>query len=147
MVLLSILAIGIFGLNFGIDFTGGAVLKVEYEPNISAPSVEQARTVLNEAKVSPFSLQKSGENGLLIKTQDITEENHQKMISALGNLGQLNKSAEKFEGLGPSIGKELKQKTTSVTVLSLLAILIYVALAFRQISRPVKSYVYGITGL
>lgn len=144
LVVLSILCLAVFGLNFGIDFTGGAILSVEFE---KAPSVEQVRSALTNLKIGVFTAQKSGENGFLIRMQDISEENHQNIVKALLTLGELKSSEEKFESIGPSIGRELKDKTRLVITLSLLCILAYVAFAFRKISKPVKSYVYGITGL
>ena len=144
LVVGAILCLAIFGLNLGIDFTGGALLSVEYK---TPPTVDQVRGALNELKLSSFTAQKSGQNGFLIRTQDISEENHQNIIQALSVLGELKPDQEKFESIGPSIGQELKDKTRVVVILSLLCILVYVAFAFRKISKPVQSYVYGIAGL
>ncbi|MDP2951228.1 MAG: protein translocase subunit SecF [bacterium] len=144
LLVLAVLSLVVFGLNLGIDFTGGALLSVEYE---TAPTVDQVRGALNELKLSSFTAQKSGEQGFLIRTQDVSEENHQNIIKALSALGELKPDQEKFESIGSSIGQELKDKTRVVIILSLLCILVYVAFAFRKISKPVQSYVYGITGL
>lgn len=83
LVVGAILCLAIFGLNLGIDFTGGALLSVEYK---TPPTVDQVRGALNELKLSSFTAQKSGQNGFLIRTQDISEENHQNIIQALSVL-------------------------------------------------------------
>ncbi|GAI53412.1 unnamed protein product, partial [marine sediment metagenome] len=53
----------------------------------------------------------------------------------------------RFESIGPVIGRELKEKTKIVIILSLLAIVLYIAWAFRKISRPIPSWQYGIASL
>ena len=59
----------------------------------------------------------------------------------------MEEGSESFQSIGPVIGQELKRKTKIVIFLALFAILIYIALSFRRISRPVKSYVYGLTSI
>jgi len=45
------------------------------------------------------------------------------------------------------VGQELRNKTELAIVLALLSITIYIAFAFRKVSRPVASWKYGITSL
>jgi preprotein translocase subunit SecF len=54
---------------------------------------------------------------------------------------------KRFDLIGPSIGDELKKKTNTAVVLTLLAITLYIAFAFRGISKPVSSWKYGIASL
>ena len=53
----------------------------------------------------------------------------------------------KFEAVGPILGKELQQKTITAIIISVIAIIIYVALAFRKVSYPIKSWKYGVIGI
>jgi len=50
----------------------------------------------------------------------------------------------RFESIGPVIGKELKEKTFSAILFVLGAIVLYIAWAFRGVSKPVASWKYGI---
>lgn len=50
----------------------------------------------------------------------------------------------RFESVGPVIGQELKRRSASALVFVLIAILAYVAWAFRKVSWPVKSWKYGL---
>ncbi len=79
--------------------------------------------------------------------RDIPEELHKEVLARLSGLGKLAEGKESFQSMGPAIGEELKQKTKFVTFLALLSILIYIAVGFKKISRPIKSYVYGVTGI
>ncbi len=140
--LASILSILFYGLNLGIDFTGGSIMEFEYS---KAPLVEEVKNVLPE--IGEYTLQKKGDNGFILRTGEITEQTHQDIVVVLKSLGEFIEETESFQNIGPVIGRELKSKTKIVIILSLLCILLYIAISFRKISRPVKSYIYGITSL
>ena len=145
MVLLSIASVFIFGLKLGIDFTGGSSLEVIYKQ--IPPSSEEIKEALNTLSLGKFSIQKSGEYGIILKTKDIAPETRQEVLGKLKTLGEIEEDSQSFQSIGPVIGRELKQKTKIVIFLSLIAILIYIALSFRRISRPIKSYIYGLTSI
>lgn len=144
MVGASILAIAVFGLRLGIEFTGGSLLEVAFEKTLSFQEIEEALKDLDLGKVE---LQRTGQDRLILKMKFVNEKTHQDVLAALKTVGEIKEGTESFEVVGPVIGQELKRKTIIVVVLSLLSILIYIAFSFRRASRPVKSYVYGITGL
>ena len=53
----------------------------------------------------------------------------------------------RFESIGPVIGQELKDKTKIVVVVALLSMIVYIALAFRRVQRPLRSWQYGIASV
>lgn len=145
MVVLSIAAILVFGLRFGIEFTGGSSLEVAFKG--ARPSLSEIREQVRDIDLGDVSLQKAGSNGIILKMKFIDEETHQEVLDNLSALGEIEQGSESFQVVGPVIGEELKRKTKIVVFLALLSILIYIALSFRKISKPVKSWVYGVTGL
>ena len=76
---------------------------------------------------------------------EVDEETHQKIIQKLGEISLVQE--KRFESIGPSIGKELRQKTIILIVISFLSLLIYIAIAFRKVSRPLFSWQYGIISI
>lgn len=145
LIVLSVGSILKFGLNPGIDFTGGSLAEVSYKTQ--TPSVENIRESLEELKLEEFSVQKEGDSRILVRTTPIDEATHQKILDKLGGLAELQEDASSFKSIGPVIGEEVKDKTRSILIITLIGILIYIAFSFRRISRPVKSYVYGFTSL
>lgn len=141
----AIISIGTFGLNLGIDFTGGSVLGMQYKNEV--PSFDAIRQALAPLELGEVTLQKSEQTTLIVKTKTLDEKTHQEVVSKLKELAEVEPGAETFESIGPAIGQELKTKTKIVVILALLAILIYIAYSFRKISKPVRSYVYGFTSL
>ena len=145
LVILALLSIFLFGLKLGIDFTGGSSLEIVYQSTL--PSSQEIKNALKDLNLGEIIVQKSGERGVILKMKDIDEETHQKILEKLKELGKVEEGSESFQSIGPTIGRELKQKTKIVVSLALIAILVYIAFSFRRVSKPVKSYIYGITSL
>lgn len=140
LILASLVFILIFGLKPGIDFTGGSILEIEYMTE--RPSNQEIREILKDLNLGDFSIQPTEQRGSILKMKDIDEETHQKIIQALGEIEE-----KRFESIGPTIGLELKEKSKTVVILSLVSMLLYIAFAFRKVSKPVKSWQYGIVSL
>ena len=144
LVLASIVFLIAFGLNLGIEFTGGSILELQYKDQ--RPSHQEIRETL-----SPFNLKESiqsvGDKGIIIRMRDINEETRLKVVESINKQADIVKEKTSFESIGPVIGQELKEKTKIVILLALIAILLYVAFAFRKVSYPVKSWQYGIAAL
>ncbi|MEK7067966.1 MAG: protein translocase subunit SecF [Patescibacteria group bacterium] len=137
----SIVALAIFGLNLGIDFTGGTIWKVEFKN--SAPSVDTLNAALLAEGVEPSVTQPVGDKGFILRFRPLEESQHQTALSALKTkFGDLNEL--EFSAIGPSIGKELRDKAIYAVILSILAVVIYIAWSFRKVEKVVSSWAYGI---
>lgn len=143
LVLASIFILFRFGLKLGIDFTGGSIWELEYRAD--RPQNQEIREKLAEFNLGELNVQPVDEKGVIIRTKELPEEIHQKM---LGKLKEGREVEEKrFESIGPVIGQELKEKTKTVVVSSLLLIVLYIAFAFRKVSQPINSWQYGLASL
>jgi len=58
----------------------------------------------------------------------------------LKKTGEIEESSAGVETISPLIGKEMREKTIMVVIVSLLAMLLYIVLAFKNVSRPVTSF-------
>jgi preprotein translocase subunit SecF len=146
MVLGSLFSLFYFGLNLGIDFEGGSLLSVEYKTE--RPDVSKIREALSQIKdLQGVEVQPVGQAGAIVKInkKDISSETYESIISELKKTGEIEESSASIETISPLIGKELKQKTVVVVIVSLLAMLAYIALAFRNVSKPVTSFQYGFS--
>lgn len=138
--LVSLLA---FGLKPGIDFTGGSILELGFLDQ--RPTNQQIQESLADFDLGEIYIQPADEKGVIIRMKDTTEEIHQAILKKLSEKYEFEE--KRFESLGPVIGKELKDKTVTLTLLALFSIVIYIALAFRKIRRPISSWRYGLISL
>ena len=143
LILASLGFLIIFGLKPGIDFTGGSILEIEYKTE--RPSNQEIKETLSDLDLGEVLIQPTEERGIILKMRDISEDTHQEVLEKLKENKELEE--RRFESIGPVIGRELKQKTKIVIILSLLAIVLYIAWAFRKISRPIPSWQYGMASL
>ncbi|MFA5714591.1 MAG: protein translocase subunit SecF [Candidatus Paceibacterota bacterium] len=146
LVGLSIYSIFAFGLNLGIDFEGGSSFNVVYKndsPNVEA--IKGALTGIEE--MNGVQIQPIGKNEIVLKInkKDINTETYNNILSKMKGLGEIEDNSAGIETISPLIGKELKDKTVLVVAISLLAMLIYIALAFRNVSKPISSFQYGFS--
>jgi len=135
-----------FGLNLGIDFEGGSSLNVVYKN--SAPNIETIKTAVSQIEgLNNIQVQPAGNNEVILKInkKDISSEVYNNVLSKIKETGEIDESASGVETISPLIGKELKDKTMVVVVIALLAMLAYIALAFRNVSKPISSFQYGFS--
>lgn len=142
LIVISVVSLLVWGLNFGIDFTGGSLLEVEYKE--TRPENQKIKEDLSGLELGETVLQPTGERGLLIRLREVDEATHQKILDAL-NREQIEE--KRFDSIGPVIGKELKEKAQKAVLFVLIAIVLYIAWAFRHVSKPVSSFRYGFIAL
>lgn len=143
IVTASLVTIAVFGLKFGIDFKGGTLMEVAYtDVRPASDVVEQALSPLN---LGSTIIQETGDKGYLIKTRDISEEERQGILRAL-SLGDIVEE-KNFNSVGPSVGTELTRKAIVAMILVSLAIVLFIAFAFRKVSKPISSWTYGLIAI
>jgi len=96
------------GLRFGVDFTGGSILEVEYTNE--RPAVEALQTQMKETDFTGFLLQPTGEKGLIVRTETLSEEGHANLIKILAMDNQSPLTERRFSFVGGIVGKELQGK-------------------------------------
>lgn len=143
LIVASIFSLAIYGLKFGIEFAGGSNMQVTFAE--ARPTNEQIKDSLKTFNLGDIVVQPTGDNGAILQFKGIDEATHQQILTSL-NTGF--KATEKsFQYIGPSVGQELRNSTEIAIAMALLAITIYIAFAFRKVSRPVASWKYGIASL
>ncbi len=159
VTLVSLAIIGVFGLNLGIDFTGGSLTEVAYGEPLPegvtgdqmafglAPETE-VETALRALplELGGFSVRQTETDdrrlGFIVRTRDLSESERVLIDDTLTSLkdgGEITR----FTTIGPVIGEELKDKAIWAIAIVALIIVLYVAFAFWGVSYPVSSTVYG----
>lgn len=142
LVAATIVSLSLFGFNFGIDFSGGSVLEVEFD---NRPQNAVIQEKLNELNLGEIVIQPAAEKSVVLRMKEINEDIHQKIISKLGEISPIKELS--FENIGPVVGKELRQKTAVLIIVSLIALLFYISVSFRKVSKPVSSWQYGVISI
>ena len=143
LIILSLFFIIHFGLNFGIDLTGGSSLNITFQS--VRPTTQELRSDLSPFIKGPIYITPVDKGTISIKCKDdISQETQSKIKNVLDKKYKINSKATNFEWIGGIIGQETRDKSIKAIILSLIAIILYVAFAFRRVSRPVSSVKYGL---
>jgi preprotein translocase subunit SecF len=143
LVALSVIALATFGLRWGIDFTGGSLMELTFSQR---PEPNAIRQLLAEEGYNEAAVQPAGDSEMLIRLQTLSEEEHQALLAAI-TADYPEATEQRFESIGPTIGDELRSKAVWSLTLVLLGISLYIAFAFRKVSKPVASWKYGLATL
>jgi SecD/SecF fusion protein len=127
LVALSVLGLGVRGLDLGVEFTGGRMIQY----SASAPlDVERARQAVSDAGFPRAVVQAAEDGGVAVRTQELDNAEQANVTEALSRLAP-GHTTERDELIGPSLGSEQRNKALIALGVALLAQLAYLSLRFR----------------
>jgi preprotein translocase subunit SecF len=140
---LALIALGLWGLKPGIDLTGGSLLQVSYTSG--RPPIAQVQEAVSKLAIGEVRVQPTGENGYILRERNLSNDEKNSLETALKTLGPIHE--DQFDSVGPVIGQELLQKGLIALGLVAICIILFIAFAFRKVSKPVASWKYGIIAI
>lgn len=143
LTVVAVIALAVFGLELGIDFKGGTVTELRFQQTVTP---EQVRTTLAENGLDNAHVQATDDNGIIIRTSVTNKEENDKYLNAMrSKLGEFEE--RRFDSIGPVIGEQLTRQAIYQLLLISVGIILYIAYAFRKVSRPVSSWQFGIAAV
>ena len=139
LVIIAIAFVAFYGLRFGIDFTGGTLVEIEYTADTPAVSDIEQSLATDFGKVL---VQPTEDNSFILRTRHLEEIEREKLFEILPSKESVVE--KRFDSIGPIIGEELRAKSYWAIALVILLIVLYITFAFRKVSKPVSSWKYGL---
>ena len=146
LVVLSIIYIGVRGINYGIDFKGGTEIQVKFSQPVT---IEQIRKTIEPLDLGEAGVQSFGEGSEFIirfvgkkgasdkETNDLLNAAIKRTKDAIGaQYATQGADIRRVDTVGPQVGAELKRTGFLAIFYCLLVILIYVALRFDYKYSP-----------
>ena len=174
IVAAAIGVLSVYGLDLGIDFTGGSILEVSFDEQ--RPAITQTEEVVAQTGAENVSVRPTGEEGYIIRTGTLEEGQKQRILESLSTLASGEESAtsttatssatsteqvgqatsststdlvyggvtqNRFASIGPTVGSEITRSAIYGIIAVVTAIILFVTFAFRKVSEPVSSWMYG----
>jgi len=141
LTVLSVVSLFVWGLKFGIDFTGGTLAEVQFTGSV--PASQELENTLKDLGLKSLTLQPTANNSILIRYASEDDKINQEVS---------RKISENYPGakelradfINSSVSQELKRNSLWAILVAILGIMAYIAWAFRKVSRPVESWKYGL---
>lgn len=129
LVVVSLVLLGVRGLNFGMDFTGGTSVELEYA---EAPSLADIRTTMTEAGYEQHVVQSFGsDTTILIRMAEAENDQLAREVTDLLTSGGAELELVGSEFVGSQVGEELKEDSGLGLLIALAVVLIYVGMRFQ----------------
>lgn len=131
VILPGLVSMIVQGFNLGIDFTGGTILDLKFARPVT---VGEVREVLKEFGLENSTIQLStaagGNQGVLIRTKVLTEDERRNVLAALGEkIGAFD--VLRVEKVGAVIGKELTRAALWAVAIASVGMIIYITFRFE----------------
>lgn len=128
-IILLLALIGLFGrgLNFGIEFQGGAEFQV---PSANC-SIESVRSATESAGASSPIVTQLGDSRYRVQTEELSADQSKKVVDSLASTCQTTASEIKIQLVGSSWGDEITKKALTGLVVFLLAVTLFLTIYFE----------------
>lgn len=139
LIIPGILALIFWKIPTGLDFKGGTLTDIQYQKSVEKSQIQNA---LAATGVKNINIQNVSTTEYIIKTPPLSPDEQSKISEALAKIGEYKQN--RFETVGPIVSNDLKRKAIISVIIASLAIIIYIAIAFRKVPRPANSWRFGV---
>lgn len=126
LLIVSVISLATQGLNFGLDFAGGSVVGIQVNKTLS---LEQIQDYVDAVGIESVQVTPS-ENAFNLKAKEISKEDINELVAVL-SADELEPEVVHQEYVGPTIGKEVRNKAIIALLIALLGQVIYVSIRFE----------------
>lgn len=138
-VVMSAYEIGVKGINFGVDFTGGTKILYQFQNGVTAEKIRAAAEELDIGGVQAIRFGADPAAGqFLVRAKYIQGKNVVALLTQKmqATFGKDNVTVLSEEVVGPTVGADLKEKGFLSVTLACLLILVYIGFRFDFLFAP-----------
>ena len=139
-IVVAVFAIIFFGLRVGVDYTGGTILDIK---SSNTDFVNIIESKLTEQGITSFQIKPSGNELFTIKTKALSNEEKNKLVASIQSVAP-DATESSFDSIGPTVGKDLTNKSILAVIVASLAIILFISFSFRRIPKPLSSWKFGV---
>lgn len=126
-VVLALAGVGVQGLNWGLEFTGGRLLEYRTSEPVD---IDLLRSELNQAGLDGLVAQTSGDGQVALRTAALTDTERDQVRATVESVAG-TAEVVRDEFIGPTIGSELRRNALLALGIALTGQLLYLAMRFR----------------
>lgn len=143
VILPGIIALALWGLKPGIDFAGGQVMEVG-----KVVESDKIKPVFEQVGVRDITITTTGSGTVLVRYRDAegksSADSNEEIKAALMQVGAEQVS---YESVGPAVSRDITRNAVISVALAAVAIVIFMAISFRNTPPPVSPWSFGVTAV
>ena len=128
LFLASLLSLAVYGLNWGLDFTGGMQIELSYEKPANLSLVRQS---LNDAGFHDAVVQAYGTARSVLVRIGTQKNASQQALQARILVALPDAQVRRIDFIGSQVGQELATKGVLAILVALLGTMVYIAMRFE----------------
>ncbi len=143
IIIPGLISLALWGLKPGIDFAGGQVMEVR-----SNSSQEELKQIFEAAETRDVTITTTGQDTILIRYRDPEGKSTTEVNSQLkAQLQAIGTEQVSFESVGPAVSRDITRNAIIAVGLASVAIVIFLAIAFRNTPPPVSPWSFGVAAV
>jgi len=133
-------------LQLGIDFTGGTLMELKFD-EAGTDQLQALRDTIDGAVANTVSqITVTDQDTYIVHGKDLSEEQYDAVKASITE--QLGAFEEiRFTTIGPKVGETLKRKSMTALSIALIAIVLYIAYAFRRVPKRISPWRFGVCAI
>lgn len=139
----GLIALLLWGMPSGIDFTGGSLLEVEFDSGV-APQPSQVRELYTQSGFDDSLVQTSGSAIIIVRSKSMPDSSKGEIIREMESRFGSTITVRRFESVGPSVGKEVAARAALAVAIAAIFIMLYITYAFRGVAHAFR---YGTSAI
>lgn len=146
MIAIGLVTIAVFGLKPGIDFAGGSLLEITNTHNLTKNDLTN---LAQKANFKSAIVTSAGKSDFVIKSETVNQVQKddliQKINAKIGETGGVK--VANFQTIGPTVSKDLVNKSIYSVILATIGIILYITFAFRKMPDKNLSFRFGVSAI
>jgi preprotein translocase subunit SecF len=143
LVVVCIVSLATTGLKTGVEFSSGSILTIGFN---NAVNQDDLRTEIGNLGYTGALIQRTGTGDYIIRTSELNENTKNQLVSGLttrfGNL-----QVREFDNVSSMVASETARNAGIAVIVAAVAMLLYIAWAFRKMPSPFRFGACAIVGL
>jgi protein-export membrane protein SecF len=135
VILVGVVSLAAFGLRPGADFAGGTSITLQFNPPVEQSQLRKEMADLGYGKAT---IQGAGEDSFIIHIREISPQVGDELTKALGKKLACQITRTNYYSASPTVGAETARNAGIAVVASAVAMLFYIAWAFRRMPRAFR---------
>ena len=129
LILISVIAFGVRGLNLGIDFEGGT--QWQFTVNSGSASVDDVRSVLDAVDLPDAKVLILGDDSVRVQAEDLSPARQLAVSTALAKYGNIGVEQVLVKSVGPTWGDKVSSKALQALIVFFIVIALYLTFRFE----------------